>query len=70
MSQPNPLCVGIDVAKASLDIAINTGAKEFTASNDIDGFDAILSVLKPHSITGSYGGNRRAGSRCRLYASG
>ncbi|WFQ78458.1 IS110 family transposase [Xenorhabdus sp. SF857] len=51
MSQPNPLCVGIDVSKASLDIAVSTGVEAFTASNDPDGFDAIVSVLKQHLVS-------------------
>ncbi|CBJ90918.1 transposase (fragment) [Xenorhabdus nematophila ATCC 19061] len=49
MSQPNPLCVGIDVSKASLDISVSSGAEVFTVGNDIDGFDAILFVLNPNS---------------------
>ncbi|MEX0445964.1 hypothetical protein [Xenorhabdus sp. SGI246] len=38
MSQPNSLCVGIDVSKASLDIAVNRSVEPFTVSNDINGF--------------------------------
>ncbi|WP_237388478.1 IS110 family transposase [Xenorhabdus sp. Sc-CR9] len=51
MSQPNPLCVGIDVSKASLDIAVSTDVEAFTASNDPDGFDVIVSVMKQHSVS-------------------
>ncbi|WP_038266228.1 IS110 family transposase, partial [Xenorhabdus cabanillasii] len=51
MSQPNPLCVGIDVSKASLDIAVNRSVESFTASNDINGFDTIVSVLKQHTVS-------------------
>ncbi|PHM25440.1 IS110 family transposase [Xenorhabdus budapestensis] len=51
MSQPNPLCVGIDVSKASLDISVSSGAEVFTVSNDIDGFDAILFALKQHTVS-------------------
>ncbi|SAV43512.1 transposase-like protein [Klebsiella quasipneumoniae] len=38
MSQPNPLCVGIDVSKATLDIAASSDVAQFTVSNDSDGF--------------------------------
>ncbi len=37
MSQPNPLCVGIDVSKTFLDVSIGTVMPPFTTSNDIDG---------------------------------
>lgn len=50
MSQPNPLCVGIDVSKASLDIAANGDFTQFTVSNDSDGFDIITSELKKHAV--------------------
>jgi len=46
MSLPNPLCVGIDVSKASLDIAASSDIKQFTAGNDSDGFDEIIIELK------------------------
>ncbi|RAX07468.1 IS110 family transposase [Photorhabdus bodei] len=51
MSQPSPLCVGIDVSKASLDIAASTTISAFTISNDPDGFDVIVSTLKEHTIS-------------------
>lgn len=50
MSLPNPLCVGIDVSKATLDIAASHEFAQFTASNDSDGFDAILAELRTHSV--------------------
>ncbi|EAR6897246.1 IS110 family transposase [Salmonella enterica subsp. diarizonae] len=50
MSQPNPLCVGIDVSKAFLDIAANCDIAQFTTSNDADGFDAIITELKKYSV--------------------
>ncbi|MDC9589458.1 IS110 family transposase [Xenorhabdus sp. XENO-10] len=50
MSQPNPLCVGIDVSKASLDIAVSAGVEAFTTSNDSEGVDAIVSILKQQAI--------------------
>ncbi len=42
MSLPNPLCVGIDVSKASLDITATLDTAQFTVGNDADGFDALL----------------------------
>ncbi|WFQ81067.1 hypothetical protein PXH59_08290 [Xenorhabdus sp. SF857] len=51
ISQPSPLCVDIDVSKASLDIAASTTISAFTISNDPDGFDVIVSTLKEHTIS-------------------
>lgn len=51
MSLPNSLAVGVDVAKASLDVSIGTDLPPFTASNDIDGFDAIQAELKKHTVS-------------------
>ncbi|VEA64736.1 Uncharacterised protein [Serratia plymuthica] len=51
MSQPGPLCVGIDVSKATLDTAANSDITPFTASNDADGFDAIVAELSKHSVS-------------------
>lgn len=50
MSQPNPLCVGIDVSKATLDIAASSYIEQFTVGNDSDGFDAIITELRQHSV--------------------
>ncbi|HDY8629303.1 TPA: IS110 family transposase [Klebsiella pneumoniae] len=50
MSQPNPLCVGIDVSKATLDIAASSDVAQFTVSNDSDGFNAIITGLRRHSV--------------------
>lgn len=50
MSQPNPLCVGIDVSKATLDIAASSEFAQFTAGNDSDGFDVIIAELRKHSV--------------------
>lgn len=50
MSQPNQLCVGIDVSKATLDIAASSDIAQFTVSNDSDGFDTILDALRKHSV--------------------
>lgn len=52
MSQPNQLCVGIDVSKMSLDMAAaNSDMAQFSVSNDIDGFDVILTELKKHAVS-------------------
>lgn len=51
MSLPNPLCVGIDVSKATLDIAASSEIKPFSVSNDADGFDAIIAELRTHSVS-------------------
>ncbi|EIS8441831.1 IS110 family transposase [Salmonella enterica] len=50
MSLPNPLCVGIDVSKATLDIAASSDIAQFTVSNDSDGFDTIIDELRKHSV--------------------
>ncbi|GCW49032.1 transposase [Escherichia coli] len=50
MSLPNPLCVGIDVSKAILDIATTSEFAQFTTGNDADGFDAIVAELRKHSV--------------------
>ncbi|MCT8351789.1 MULTISPECIES: IS110 family transposase [Photorhabdus] len=50
MSLPNPLCVGIDVSKTTLDITASNEFAQFTAGNDSDGFDAILAELRKHSV--------------------
>ncbi|WP_140187066.1 IS110 family transposase [Providencia stuartii] len=50
MSQPNPLCVGIDVSKATLDVAVNSSIVQFSVSNDADGFDAIIAELKKYPV--------------------
>lgn len=51
MSQPNQQCIGIDVAKLSLDIAGTTEFSPLSASNDEDGFMSILNVLKEWEIS-------------------
>lgn len=50
MSQPNPLCVGIDVSKATLDIAGSSAIEQFYVGNDGDGFDAIIAELRKHAV--------------------
>ena len=51
MSQPNQHCIGIDIAKLSLDIAGTEDFSPFSASNDEDGFIAILKELKERKIS-------------------
>jgi len=46
-SLPNPLCVSINVSKATLDIAANSDIAQFTVSNDSDSFDVIIAGLRP-----------------------
>ncbi len=46
MILPNPLCVGIDVSKATLDIAATSKFAPFTIGNDSDSFDTIIANEK------------------------
>ncbi len=50
MSLPSPLCVGIDVSKATLDIAASSAIEQFSVANDADGFDSIIAVLRRHTV--------------------
>ncbi|WP_440862981.1 IS110 family transposase [Symbiopectobacterium purcellii] len=50
MSLPSPLCVGIDVSKATLDIAASSTIAQFSVANDADGFDSIIAELKKHDV--------------------
>ena len=50
MSQPNLQCMGIDVAKLSLDIATTDTIEPFTVGNDEDGFAVITDKLKHTKI--------------------
>lgn len=50
MSLPGPLCVGIDVSKATLDIAASTAIEPFSVTNDTDGFDSIIAELRKYSV--------------------
>jgi transposase len=43
---PCPLFVGIDVAKATLDIAVRPTAETWSASNDATGLDALVTCLE------------------------
>ena len=51
MSQPNQICVGIDVAKGSLDICVGTGKASFTVINGTDGFEQIIKALESVSVS-------------------
>lgn len=50
MSLPGPLCVGIDVSKATLDIAASSAIEQFSVANDTDGFNSIIAELRKHSV--------------------
>lgn len=50
MSQPSPLCVGIDVSKATLDIAASSTIEQFSVANDSDGFDFIIAELRQYDV--------------------
>ena len=50
MSQPSPLCAGIDVSKATLDIAASYAIEQFSVANDADGFDSIIAELRQHDV--------------------
>ncbi|EDX7952701.1 IS110 family transposase [Salmonella enterica subsp. enterica serovar Minnesota] len=50
MSLPSPLCVGIDVSKATLDIAASSKIAQFSVANDTDGFDLIIAELRKHAV--------------------
>ncbi|HAF2131472.1 TPA: IS110 family transposase, partial [Salmonella enterica] len=50
MSLPGPLCIGIDVSKATLDIAASSAIEPFSVANDTDGFDSIIAELRKHSV--------------------
>lgn len=50
MSLPGPLCVGIDVSKATLDIAASSAIEQFSVANDADGFDSIIAELRKNAV--------------------
>ena len=50
MSQPSPLCVGIDVSKATLDIAASSTIEQFSVANNTDGFDFIIAELRQYDV--------------------
>ncbi|RDJ98942.1 IS110 family transposase [Paraburkholderia lacunae] len=50
MPDPKPITVGIDVSKATLDVAIGVKAKPLSVSNTTDGFDTLLEELARHQV--------------------
>jgi len=73
MSQLNQQCVGIDIAKLSLDIAGTGEFSAFSTSNDEDGFMAILKALKEARISlilMEATGGLEASVACSLQAAG
>lgn len=50
MSVSNQCCVGIDVSKSTLEIAISNIAQSFTVPNEDGGFNQILIDLKRSEI--------------------
>src|SRR5712692_11016356 len=42
-----PVTIGIDVAKAHLDVAVPPGGEQWQVSNDEDGIHALLARLQP-----------------------
>jgi transposase len=49
-STSTPLTIGIDVAKATLDIAIGLNAPPLSLTNDAVGFDTLLGQLAAHKV--------------------
>lgn len=50
MNLPSPLCVGIDVSKATLDTAASSTISQFSVASDSNGFDSIIAELKKHAV--------------------
>lgn len=51
MSQPDLQCIGIDVAKATLDVAATDEIIPFTVSNDTAGFEVITNKISGFNIS-------------------
>lgn len=47
---PEPLYVGIDVAKETLEVALGTGEAVQSFPNDVEGHEALAAVLKKHPV--------------------
>jgi transposase len=45
-----PLYVGIDVAKETLEVALGTGEAVQSFPNDVEGHEALAAVLKKHPV--------------------
>lgn len=70
---PEPICVGIDVAKDALEVAFGPQAHTVSFSNDDDGHEALVTVLRERAVdlivmeaTGGY----EAPCACALQAAG
>ncbi len=50
LPDPKPITVGIDVSKATLDVAIGVKATPLSVSNTTDGFDTLLEELARHRV--------------------
>ncbi|MBA4823444.1 IS110 family transposase [Pantoea ananatis] len=50
MGLPNQLCIGIDVSKATLDVAGHHDMAQFTVSNDPEGIETLLKALANHPV--------------------
>ncbi|MEX3937873.1 IS110 family transposase [Paraburkholderia phymatum] len=50
MPDPKPITVGIDVSKATLDVAIGVKTTPLSVSNKADGFDTLLEELARHRV--------------------
>ncbi|MGJ3348250.1 IS110 family transposase [Morganella sp. Je.2.23] len=73
MSLPSSLCVGIDVSKATLDIAASSTIEQFSVANDTDGFDFIIAELRQYDVAlvlMAATGGLEAAVACALQAEG
>jgi transposase len=75
LPDPNlrPVTIGIDVAKATLDVAIGQKVPTLSLSNDVDGFEALLAKLAQHQvalIVLEATGGLEMGAACALQAAG
>jgi transposase len=52
LPDPNqkPVTIGIDVAKATLDVAIGQKVSTLSLANDVDGFETLLAKLTQHQV--------------------
>lgn len=64
----SPVFVGIDVSKATLDVAIRPGDETYQVENNPDGIDQLITWLKPFSpeviVLEATGGFERAAALC------
>ena len=50
LTDQRPVCIGIDVAKSSLEVAIGLEAPTFALSNDEQGFEALLARRRSQTV--------------------